>query len=118
MINMQIQLINAYEMSVQNPEKFEFPSNDELAKIKIGDGVKICNGKERFWTQVTNIQINNQNILDSTIIAIVDNNLIDSSEYDYGTVLSFNFKNIYDIYFKDNKTEFLRAVLEKVKKLK
>ena len=35
-----------------NPEDREFSTDEEVAQIKVGDGVRICDGVERFWTRV------------------------------------------------------------------
>ena len=43
---------NAREMHLKNSESFHWESYD----IAIGDIIKICNNKERFWCQVVEIK--------------------------------------------------------------
>ena len=47
--------IDAQEQHKQSPESFDAPSNEELDNLKKGDTVKVCNGKERFWTIILSI---------------------------------------------------------------
>ncbi len=85
--------IDAQEQYKLHPDTFEAPSNKELDKLKKGDTVKVCNGKERFWTCILSIK-------GDKIKATVDNILLDADEfgYDCGDTISFEKRHIYNIY--------------------
>ena len=83
--------IDAQEMHKQHPDTFEVPFKSELDAIKEGSTVKVCNGKERFWTQVTDVD-------GDKLTATVDNNLIDSDGINLGDTIHFEKKNVYCVY--------------------
>ena len=35
-----------------NPDDVEFSSDTDVMQVQVGDGVRICDGIERFWTRV------------------------------------------------------------------
>ncbi len=85
--------IDAQEQHKQSPETFDAPSIIELSTLKKGDTVKVCNGKERFWTII-------KEITGDKIKAEVNNQLFDAKEYGYdcGDTISFEKRHIYDIF--------------------
>ena len=52
--------IDAQEMEKLHPDTFEAPLQSRLDEIIIHDTVKICNGQERFWVIIT--EINDQKL--------------------------------------------------------
>lgn len=88
-------LVNAFLMSIQNPESFDVPSKEDLSNLKINDLVKICCEGERFWVLITQINENE-------LIAVVDNDLVNISSHGlrYGDIISLRPENIYSIYEK------------------
>lgn len=84
------ELIDAQEMHRNHPETFEVPSKSELETIQEGTYVKICDGDERFWVQVTKID-------GSTIQGTVSNDLVFEKPYNYGDLVEFHQKNVYGI---------------------
>jgi uncharacterized protein YegJ (DUF2314 family) len=64
-----------------------------LNGIVVGDNVKVSCNKERFWLQVVSVDGN-------TIEGAVNNQLVmeDNAELTYGTVVTVEKKNVYDIY--------------------
>jgi len=57
--------------------------------------VKISNGKERFWVKVIKI-------IDGVVTGTIDNELDDTSKYDFGDTVSFPIGNV--IQFLNDKT--------------
>ena len=87
---MEHYFIDAQEMAENNPETFEAPEAEELSQIKEGTYVKVCNGEERFWMQVNEVD-------GEKITATVSNNLLGDYGYDFGDVVTFETKHIYSI---------------------
>lgn len=89
--------INAQHMHKSRPGTFWAPSVDDIQKIKIDDSVKVCNGRERFWITVNEIKKDNvDDPFKHEFIGAVDNDLIDTEEYDYGSIVKFHGYHIYD----------------------
>lgn len=86
--------IDAQDMQRQNPQTFEAPTARELAKIKVGDAAKICNGRERFWVQITTIGPE-KDVFRRLFTARVNNDLLDNTRYDAGDLVQLEGCNIY-----------------------
>ncbi|UKA04990.1 hypothetical protein [Photobacterium damselae] len=103
--------INAQEMAKSSPTTFEAPTKPELDSIRAGDFVKICHSfpeqpiklssqssptinSERFWLTVVSCDA------DGTIIGTVGNDLINNKFFDYGSTVTCNRENIYQILKK------------------
>ena len=84
-------MTDAQEMAKLNPDTFEAPDKKDLSLIKEGDSVKICVGKERFWTTV--LKVKGENIEGS-----VDNDLVTENGLSYGDTIKFEKRHIYSIY--------------------
>lgn len=82
--------LDAQKLHRENPKTFDAPSEEELANIRKGDSVRICNGRERFWVTVTCRH-------GSKIWGNVDNMLVDTTKYNVGDSVVFNTKHVYDI---------------------
>ena len=93
---LKLNLVNAFKLSVLQPDTFEVPSFEEITSLQVDDFVKVCleeedtNG-ERFWCQVKKIDPANR-----LIQAEVNNNLV-FYDYPVGTLLEFTFDNVYSI---------------------
>ncbi len=87
------EFVDAQEMHKKNPKTFDAPSEDELNGIEVGDNVKVSCNNERFWIQVVSID-------GDKIEGAVNNDLIQEAneELTYGTVVTVEKKNVYDIY--------------------
>ena len=83
--------VDAQEMAQLHPETFEAPSTEELNQIKEGAIVKICNGEERFWANVTKVD-------EEKVSASVDNDLLGDYGYNLGDVIEFEKRHIYSIF--------------------
>jgi len=86
--------VDAQELHRSYPDKFDVPNNNELDELKTGNLVKICNGKERFWVELKEIN-------DSYLIGRIDNELCTGINYDKNSIIMFEKKNIYSIYDND-----------------
>ena len=84
--------INARKMSRENPEKFYFPSEEELNQIRVGVLIKVCPDYERFWAIVNDVD-------GDDIYCTVDNDLISTKEHGYecGDLIVVSKDNVYDI---------------------
>lgn len=83
--------IDAQAMHRKYPKSFGVPSKRKLDALKPRSVVKVCNGKERFWTVVRNVR-------GSQITATVDNALVDKEcGYKAGDTITFEKRHIYDI---------------------
>jgi len=100
--------VDASEMNSKYPNTFDFPTQDELENITIGDTLKISNGFERFWVELK--EVNNL-----YLIGRVDNELI-TNEYNLNDYVMFEKKNIYDIHTIKDKDILLKN-LNKIKTL-
>lgn len=89
---MEKKFVNAQEMAKKHPDSFEVPSQLEIDCLKIGDYVKVCVDKERFWNEVIDITPN-------WIYAKVANELI-HVDLRQGNIIRFQNKHIYDIIKK------------------
>jgi hypothetical protein len=62
-------LVDATQMARHHPETFTAPSTEELAKLRVGDSVKVCRHNERFWITLTKVEdLNLEGAIDSVMI--------------------------------------------------
>ena len=100
--------VDAQEKHKQHPDTFDVPSEEELAKIDVGFTVKVCNGQERFWTEVVEL-------LEDGLMVRVDNNLVHDRGYNFGDILRIEKKHIYEIHTKMDIQELkekMKAILD------
>ena len=90
----KINLANAQELKIQYPESFEAPDESQLNNLTINDNVKVCDGKERFWVKLINIECN---YLMGTI-----QNILFTDDYNAGDIIQFKKYNIYDFEKSDD----------------
>jgi hypothetical protein len=83
--------INVKVMKKNYPTDFDIPTRKELNSLSIGKLVKIGNKLERFWVKITEIS-------DNFILGKIDNYLTFNSKYDYGNIILFDKKNVYEIH--------------------
>lgn len=87
----QITFVDAQQMAIDHPETFNVPTGEELANLEVNDFVKINPGNERFWVKLTHIDFVNQKLKGAVANELLNYN------WEYGTELEFEMKNIYDI---------------------
>jgi len=101
--------VDAQQMAKENPETFEAPTEEELEAIEVGWTVKVCNGQERFWTEVVEKG-------DGYLLVKVDNMLVYRRGYNLGDILKIENRNIYEIHSRDDLNEQIqrmRMILDK-----
>ena len=91
-----LDLIDATEMADQHQSTFELPELEMLQEVDVDWVLKVCDGRERFWTSVVSIKKDN-NIFDTEITAKIDNRLLFSTEYNYGDIIKYKLRNVYCI---------------------
>lgn len=91
-----LELIDATEMADQHQSTFELPELEMLQEVDVDWVLKVCDGRERFWTSVVSIKKDN-NIFDTEITAKIDNRLLFSTEYNYGDIIKYKLRNVYCI---------------------
>jgi len=96
--------VDAQQMAKDNPDTFEAPSDEELAAIEIGWTVKVCNGRERFWTEVVEKG-------EGYLLVKVDNMLVYRRGYNLGDILKIEKRNIYEIHSRDDLKEQMQKML-------
>lgn len=90
------ELIDATEMADQYKSTFELPEIEMLQEVDVDWILKVCDGRERFWTSVVSIKRDN-NIFDTEITAKIDNHLVYSKEYNYGDTIKYKLRNVYSV---------------------
>ena len=85
-------LIDAQEMSRRNPDTFGAPAVTELEVLAPGYLVKVCNGNERFWTEVKHMD-------GEKIYATVGN---DTEQFPHGLCVQFEKRHAYTFTTKDD----------------
>jgi hypothetical protein len=83
-----MRLINASFFNKKYPLSFSIPSKKQLSKLKRGSIVKVSNGKERFWVEITRIFKNE-------IFGKLRNDLIHGSKF--GARIKLRKSNILQI---------------------
>lgn len=81
---------------------FQVPTDSEIQNLRINDRIKICNGIERFFVKIVDIDYSNEKL--SCIRAIITTNLFYDYPYDYGNLVLVHPENIYSI-FKHEEVE-------------
>ncbi len=80
--------VDAQEMAIQHAT-FYAPTEEQINEIRIGNIVKICNTRERFWVRI--IEIDGEYLYgDIRDILMIDRG------YDFGDTVRFERKHIYD----------------------
>ena len=82
--------VNAQRMHKKHPKSFLVPSSKELNGLNVGDIVKVCAYRERFWVKITQID-------GDKLQGRVDNILI-TNKLSYNDIIAFEKKNIYTIF--------------------
>jgi len=88
---MENTFIDAQEMGRLHPDTFETPDPELLDLLVKGALVKVSNGEERFWAQITEVK-------GKKLKATVDNYLLGDYGYNYGDIIEFEKRHIYSIY--------------------
>lgn len=92
-MNDKIMFIDAQEMHNENPESFEVPSKEDLAKLKKYDLVKVCTGGERFWVMISSVD-------GEKITGRIQNNLVNTDQHGLHLKdeVTFEKRNIYSVW--------------------
>jgi hypothetical protein len=92
--------IDAQFMHRKHPESFQVPTDGELLALRVGQSVKISNGLERFWVRIAAIE-KRPSPFDTIFTGVVDNYLVkprpSSTHYDYGSLVRFEGRHVYDV---------------------
>ncbi len=103
----KIDFIDAQQMKRIHPDTFDVPDQNDLRELKIGDSVKVCAFRERFWAEITAIE-------GYKITARVDNILL-TNVIKYNETIEFESRHIYDILKKGQFQKKDQKANEKMK---
>lgn len=103
-----IEFVDAQQMKKLNPKTFEAPDEIDLKGIHVGDTVKVCAFKERFWVEITEIN-------GDIITGRVDNILV-TPLLKYNETIQFEARHIYDIWEKERMQQKGQKAVEEMKK--
>jgi len=67
---------------------FDIPTEADLDNLSSNDVAKISNGFERFFVRI-------KEVIDNTIIGVVDNHLVGKYDYDFNDTVRFEKRNIF-----------------------
>lgn len=84
-----IEFVNAQAMHSLNPGTFEVPAAAALQNLRVGNWVKVCVNRERFWCVVTGIN-------GGIVTGRIDNDLLQDG-LKCGDIIEFPNDCIYDI---------------------
>ncbi len=112
--------VNAEEMNRLHASTFNKPTAEDLAFVKKHTFVKISNGYERFYVQITKVS-------SRYLFGMVSNELVNLREYNYGDIVKFkrnhvlvvrkpkeqlrNTKMMQQLFFRFGKSQSARAVI-------
>ena len=96
-------------------DTFRAPAPEMLANLKEGDIVKISNGRERFFVEISKL---NAATHDVTIIGIVSNELVCGSEYNVGDYVHFEPKHIYKIQDDTSRAKAFTDIMPLILQMK
>ena len=75
------------------------PTQEAINAIKVGDRIKICDGVERFYTLIIDVEKDNNKLIG--LCAIITTNLLYNKSYNYGDTVFVYPENIYEIVTKE-----------------
>ena len=81
--------MDAQRMHREHPATFDAPSEADLAGLRPGDLVKVCNKRDRFWVTLTEAQP------DGTLVGVVQNRPVGKQRYGMGDGIRFHVRNVY-----------------------
>ncbi len=84
-----------------NTNKFNsknLPTREAINAIDTGDRIKICDGVERFYVVITDIEKDGNTFIGAC--AVITTNLLYNKNYNYGDVVFVYPENIYEIVTK------------------
>lgn len=84
-----IEFVNVQAMHSLYPGTFEAPTASALQRLRVGNWVKVCVNRERFWCVVTDIN-------EGIVTGRIDNDLLQDS-LQCGDIIQFPTDCIYDI---------------------
>lgn len=89
--------MDAQHMCQQHPGSFWAPSVEDIEALELHHLVKICDGMERFWTILVDIDKAYDHPFEYQYAGYIDNDLVGGQTYNCGSLIAFRGKNIYDI---------------------
>ena len=75
------------------------PTLEALNALKEDDRVKICDGLERFYVLVDEVEKKGNTVV--AVGAVITTNLLYSKAYNYGDIVIFQPENVYEIITKE-----------------
>ena len=86
---------------VDNFEKFDYinQKKEDLYKLDVNNVVYIWSNNEKIIVKVLEINIDKKNILNSTCIGVVMNNLKNNKRYNLLNNVIFKFNNINEVFY-------------------
>lgn len=82
-------LEDAIAMRRQYPDTFEYVDLREVVDLKPGRLVKVCDGEERFWVTLTEVDL-------PVLVGTVSNNLL-GNKLAHGDLIEFDIRNLYQV---------------------
>jgi hypothetical protein len=86
------EFLDAQQGHNKNPNTFWIPSQEEINNLRVGNYVKICENKERFWVELTLVDLDG-----GKLVGRVDNDLVHSHSFKYNDIIKFEKKNVMGI---------------------
>jgi hypothetical protein len=84
------EFLDAQVMATHHPATFWAPSMEELAKLEVGDYIKVSRDDERFWVELTLVSL-------GTLQGKVVNSLMNQhDEFNFDDKLSVEFRHVLD----------------------
>lgn len=93
-----VDFLDAQQLGREHPNTFAAPTEEDIAQIKVGDYVKVCDGEERFWNIIKKMD-------GDIIVAEINNKLVCGQDYNLGDLIQFSKHHIYDIESADQETD-------------
>ena len=85
------EFLDAQEQHKLHPDTFEVPSDITLSELNLGQWVKICDNKERFWVEVKDVN-------GEKITGRVDNDLVFEHDFKCDDTIDFEKRHIMATY--------------------
>jgi len=81
---------------------FDIPTEADLDNLSSNDVAKISNGFERFFVRI-------KEVIDNTIIGVVDNHLVGKYDYDFNDTVRFEKRNIFMLKKNDTTNDIKKT---------
>jgi len=88
-LNLCENLVDAKQMSIDNPATFEYPES-EIDSLLPGDYAKISHNRERFWVELNNVDGDN-------LAGLVNNDLVHEQPFKCDDPVSFEKRHVFQV---------------------